>query len=175
MSNIVILSNFDISHEEEILGDGSCVYRDIVVAREEEVITEFCESDNNADIPRKTIDARLQCDLLRPPPPTFNIGQQCSLLKTSVSQRWGVQQFRNDPRAIQYYTGFDDYDHFLFFLGILWPAANELYYKTSLLSTEDHLFLTLIKLRQAKEDLELSLLFKVSESTYGFSHCNDVD
>nr|XP_022298373.1 uncharacterized protein LOC111107454 [Crassostrea virginica] len=48
---------------------------------------------------------------------------------------------------------------------VVGPAAFDLNYKCSLLSPQDQLFLTLIKLRQAAEDVELSMLFQVSEST----------
>ncbi|XP_062567656.1 uncharacterized protein LOC134229890 [Saccostrea cucullata] len=47
----------------------------------------------------------------------------------------------------------------------LGPAAFDLNYKCALLSPQDQFFLTLIKLRQAKEDVELAMLFKVCEST----------
>jgi hypothetical protein len=41
----------------------------------------------------------------------------------------------------------------------------DLEYKCSLLDPKDQLFMTLMKLRQANDDIELAMLFKVSEST----------
>ena len=72
---------------------------------------------------------------------------------------------KNNSRMISFYTGFNNYDHFMLLFNILEPAAFDLNYKCSLLSPQDQLFLTLIKLRQAAEDVELSMLFQVSEST----------
>lgn len=48
---------------------------------------------------------------------------------------------------------------------ILGPAAFDLNYKCGLFSPQDQLFLTLIKLRQAKDDVGLVMLFQVCEST----------
>ncbi|XP_062585854.1 uncharacterized protein LOC134247520 [Saccostrea cucullata] len=48
---------------------------------------------------------------------------------------------------------------------ILGPAAHDLNLKSNFLSPQDQLFLVMMKLRQAKEDIELSYLFQVSEST----------
>ena len=72
---------------------------------------------------------------------------------------------KNNSRMISYYTGFNNYDHLMLLFNILGPAAFDLNYKCSLLSPQDQLFLTLIKLRQVKEDIELSMLFHVSSST----------
>ena len=67
-----------------------------------------------------------------------------------VSNATSLEQFRENPRAIHYYTGFDDYEHVMFIFHILEPAAYELKYRSHALSPEDHLFLTLVKLRQNK-------------------------
>lgn len=81
------------------------------------------------------------------------------------SVKYSIDNFRVDDRAILYYTGFDDFDHYMMFFYCLGPAAFELKYQCSLLHPKDQLFMTLMKLRQAKDDVELALLFKVSEST----------
>ena len=47
----------------------------------------------------------------------------------------------------------------------LGPRVYELDYSCTMLDPKDQLFLTLMKLRQAKEDFELSLFFQVSMST----------
>lgn len=94
---------------------------------------------------------------------TTDQGVQCSL--PSNQNRFSVDNFENNPKAMSYYTGFYDYQYFMFFFNILDPAAFDLNYKCSLLSPHDQLFLTLMKLRQSKDDVELSLLFNVSETT----------
>ncbi|XP_013391522.1 uncharacterized protein LOC106159689 [Lingula anatina] len=91
-------------------------------------------------------------------------GVQCSIL-TDAGSKYSVQQFVDNPDAIMYYTGFENYEHFTFFLKVLGPAAYSLNYESKSLSVEDHLFLTLIKLRLAKDDKDLGFLFKVSSST----------
>ena len=86
---------------------------------------------------------------------------QCSLLSDNCA--FSVKQFASNAHAIKYFTGFDDYDHFMFFFSVLGPASTDLNYKCSTMTTEDHLFMTLMKLRLAKDDTELGILFKVSE------------
>jgi hypothetical protein len=85
---------------------------------------------------------------------------QCSLLG-----RFSIEIFRTNPKAINYYTGFSDYEHFHFFFQCLGPAALDLKNQSTIIPPMDQLFLTLVKLRQAKEDYELSLLFEISETT----------
>ena len=76
-----------------------------------------------------------------------------------------VESFMLDDKIMNYYTGFSDYSHFMMFFNCLGLCAYELEFKCSLLHPKDQLFMTLMKLRQNKEDIELALLFKVSEST----------
>lgn len=87
-------------------------------------------------------------------------GVQCTLLGT-----FSIDNLINDPKRVHYYTSFQDYNHFMLFYHCLGPAVHELNYQCQSLSPKDQLFLTLIKLRQAKEDLELSFFFSISEST----------
>ncbi|XP_046543594.1 uncharacterized protein LOC124253791 [Haliotis rubra] len=85
---------------------------------------------------------------------------QCNLLG-----KYSIDMYINNSKAVHYYTGFQNYDHFMYFFHSLGPAAYELNYQCVSLSPKDQLFLTLMKLRQAKEDVELSLFFNISEST----------
>lgn len=89
-----------------------------------------------------------------------NESVQCTLLG-----RFSIENIRTDPKAINYYTGFSNFDHFLFFFYCLGPAASDLKNQPTIISPLDQLFLTVIKLRQAKEDYELSLMFEISETT----------
>ena len=95
---------------------------------------------------------------------TCDVDIQCEIL-VPVSQKYTIDNFRLDDKTINYYTGFDDFDHYMMFFYCLGPAAYELHYKCTLMDPKDQLFMTLMKLRQAKDDVELALLFKVSEST----------
>ncbi|XP_062575195.1 uncharacterized protein LOC134237110 [Saccostrea cucullata] len=79
--------------------------------------------------------------------------------------KFSIEGMKLDSKMISYYTGLNGYDHFMLIFNILGPAAFDLNYKCALLSPQDQFFLTLIKLRQAKEDVELAMLFKVCEST----------
>ena len=64
-----------------------------------------------------------------------------------------LQQFENNPKAVNYYTGFKDVGHLRFFLDCLGPAAFHLKYKSRDLEPEDELFLCLTKLRQNKGNI----------------------
>ena len=82
---------------------------------------------------------------------------QCDfLLPTSILSNCRIESFSNQPAVIKYYTGFLNFAHFNFFFNCLGPAAFELTYKCTLLGPKDELFLCLMKLRQAKDDEELS-------------------
>lgn len=50
-----------------------------------------------------------------------NESVQCTLLG-----RFSIENIRTDPKAINYYTGFSNYDHFQFFFYCLGPAASDL-------------------------------------------------
>lgn len=93
---------------------------------------------------------------------TNDTGINCDLLKHS---RYSIYNYKLDPDAVAYYTGFPKYDHFMYFFTCLGPAAFDLNYKCSVLDQPDQLFLTLMKLRQSKDDKELAIFFKISEST----------
>jgi len=79
--------------------------------------------------------------------------------------RYSVHNFVNNLSVIKYITGFVDFTHLLLLFYILGPAVNHLNYKCSVLEFVDQLFSTVIKLRQAKDDFELALLFKLSQTT----------
>lgn len=79
--------------------------------------------------------------------------------------RFSVDNFSNDPEAIHFYTGLEDYRKFTMLLDCLGPAAYSLDYYLNMtppLPVRDQLFLTLIKLRQHKGHFELSRMFKLT-------------
>ncbi|XP_056010013.1 uncharacterized protein LOC130051679 [Ostrea edulis] len=81
------------------------------------------------------------------------------------AMKCSIENFKDNADAVSYYTGFSNYDQFMIFYHCLGPCVNELDYKCVTLEPRDQLFLTLMKLRRAKEDFELSLFFQVSVST----------
>lgn len=94
-----------------------------------------------------------------------NISQHDQGIQCELLSKFSVENFHDNPKAIQYYTGFTDFNHFMFFFHCLGPAAFNRNNQFSSLPHIDQLFLTLMKLRQAKDDIELSFFFNISEST----------
>jgi hypothetical protein len=76
-----------------------------------------------------------------------------------------IHRWKENPDAIAFYTGFQSYDHFLYLFQSLGPAAEQLSYRSRVLSTKDELFLCLVKLRLDKEETELAILFQISVAT----------
>ena len=72
-----------------------------------------------------------------------------------------IEKYIENDEAIKYLTGFDNYAHFKLLFNVLGPACFELKYKSDELNAENELFLTLMKLRHAKDDFALSLDFGV--------------
>ncbi|XP_062617077.1 uncharacterized protein LOC134278804 [Saccostrea cucullata] len=95
-------------------------------------------------------------------PVQVNQGVQCEL---KTFGKFSVLNFENDPKMIKYYTGFCDFMQFMFFFNCLGPCVFELFRHTTLMDPKDQLFMVLMKLRQAKEDIELALFFGISESS----------
>ena len=113
-----------------------------------EVTVEYTATDASTTITRDTED------------------QDCQRQVVSKSTaRWSIENFVSDAASVQYYTGFDNYEHFQFLFALLGPAVSNLTYQCSHLSPQDQLFLTLMKLRQAKDNQELALFFKISMSS----------
>jgi hypothetical protein len=78
-----------------------------------------------------------------------------------------IFKIRDDDASIRFFTGFGSYRHFLYVLLCLGPAADHLDYKCLVLDKQNQFYLTMIKLRLSKEDMELSVLFRVSRVTAG--------
>ncbi|XP_061196676.1 uncharacterized protein LOC133204949 [Saccostrea echinata] len=120
-----------------------CVVNEVVVESVQEVNVD-CECYESDE--KKLHDQSIQCDI-------------------GKSNRFSIEKLQSNDKMVKYYTGFENYDHFMMFFQVLGPAAHDLNLKSNLLSPQDQFFLVMIKLRQAKEDIELSYLFQVSEST----------
>lgn len=95
---------------------------------------------------------------------TVNAAVSCTLL-SDQSTRWSISRFEHNDKAVHFYTGFDNYNHFMLVFHLLGKAAYELDYKCSLIPPVDQFFLAMMKLRLNKTDLELSFMFNVSTST----------
>jgi len=92
-------------------------------------------------------------------PATQEQGIQCSLPHQGILH---VDSFSENDRIILYYTGFKNYEQFMLLYSILGPCVSHLPVNCHL-KPQDQLFMTLIKLRTAKDDFELSILFDISE------------
>ena len=128
----------DISED---LAVGDCAVNEVVVECVEEVSVD-CDVDDISE----QCDQSVQCDI-------------------DIGNKWSIDNLQTNPKMVKYYTGFESYDHFMMFFQILGAAAHDLNVKCNLLPPQDQLFLVMMKLRQAKEDVELSFMFRVSEST----------
>ena len=84
---------------------------------------------------------------------------QCNLSNRCV---FTIDKFIDNDRIILYYTGFKTFEQFMLLFNVLGPCTNKLPVKTHLKPT-DQLFMTLMKLRQASDDFEISLLFDLTE------------
>ena len=71
----------------------------------------------------------------------------------------------NDDKMMAYYSGFCSYSHFLFLCHFLCPEVYHLDYKCKSLPVENQLFLTLVKLRKAKDNIEIGFLFGIGRNT----------
>ncbi len=57
-----------------------------------------------------------------------HVGTQCDINVMETFLRSRIQDLKDKPNAIKYYTGFLDYEHFQFFFHCLGPAATNLNY-----------------------------------------------
>jgi hypothetical protein len=91
-------------------------------------------------------------------PTSSNKSTQCS----KSNRMFSILDFVHKPKTVSYYTSFETLAHFMFFFNILGPATYHLGV-TDILSPEDQLLLTLIKIRQAKDDFELHIFFDIAQ------------
>ncbi|XP_040573760.1 uncharacterized protein [Lepeophtheirus salmonis] len=91
--------------------------------------------------------------------------QYTSTNENIIRPLFSIGNFVNDPSAIVYYTGLSDYNHFKDLFFCLGPAVNHLCYKIESLTRQDELFLTLMKLRQNKDDIELGIIFHIHRTS----------
>ncbi len=101
---------------------------------------------------------------------------ECPCLKSSQTQtsdgvpiemlRISIDHFIHDPEGVKLYTGIEDFSTFMDVLASLGPAAyhlNYLYGNPSI-DVKDQLFLALMKCRMYKTNVELSRMFRISDT-----------
>ena len=93
-------------------------------------------------------------------PKAENVGVQVNMPSIGCLR---LNQFENNPTAINYYTGFKDIGHLRFFFDCLGPAAFSLNYKSRKLIEEDELFLCLMKLRLNKGKVFKNLVYSKTD------------
>lgn len=93
---------------------------------------------------------------------TKTVGTETLKYVPRLRCKMSIEMFSTDEVALLFYTGFQNSSHFNFFFSCLEPAIYRLNYKSMSLSRKDELFLTLIKLRCGKPDIELSIMFGIS-------------
>lgn len=88
-------------------------------------------------------------------------------IQTLKSPAFSIYNFENDPAAIHFYTGLENYLKFFFVLNTLGPAAfclNYVYHAVENISVPDQFFMVLMKLRRHTTNFELSRMFGIAES-----------
>ncbi len=78
----------------------------------------------------------------------------------------GATDYKFDARAFHYYTGLENYNHFRFILTTFGNTVDDMVYYSGhvpLMTIENQFFLTLIKLRLARTNYEVSLMFHCGE------------
>ncbi len=125
----------------------------------------YCEVAD--DFSNTTKDDSVQTDNIPSDAPTLKeIGTQ-----SVKGQKYSIEDFRNDPKGMQYYTGLESFIAFFTVLASLGPAAHMLNYWNNVkpsISVPDQFLLILWKLRRYTPNFELARAFNIPESdVYG--------
>lgn len=126
------------------------------VISEIEVQTTITIEEENCPDPVVTVDVMEEKE---------DCGTQCNM--NLLSSRWSFETLQHQAKLVQYYTAFENNEQYDFFFACLGPAAYELKKFSSLPGPKDQLLLTLMKLRQNKDDLELGFFFNIGITTVG--------
>ena len=98
---------------------------------------------------------------------TVSVGTETLSIIPKIRSNFCIEMFENEPETLLHYTGFKDFEHFCFVFSCLEPAVYRLDYKSAKLSRKNEFLLTMIKLRCAKPDVELSFLFGIGKKVVG--------
>ena len=112
-----------------------------------------------------------------PAPKCRDVGIQCDRLQsmcasstpvmTTCTPGYRIEYFMNKQGDLEYLTGCHDYNHFMLLFSVLGPSVHHLKYRSTTLSPENELFLTLMKLRLAKDDMQLHIDFGMDRCVVG--------
>ena len=94
-------------------------------------------------------------------PAAANESTQCNFVPHFLLTIEGMER---NAEAIKYYTDFDDYAHFMLMFSILGPNTQCIGLNDCGLTAVNQFLLTMIILRQGKDDYELSFLIGVSKA-----------
>ena len=92
--------------------------------------------------------------------------EQSTQTETIATSILDIAKLKYDNKAIQAYTGLEEYRKFVFVLATLRSAVYELNYRwrqTDILSIENQFLITFIKLLKYYSHKQLSILFQISE------------
>ena len=111
--------------------------QDIVVANVVDIVDSNVESSSDVGVQT----------LPRPTPVDSGTQTVDSLMVEPVKAGTTIREFRNEPVAVQFYTGLENYELFCNVLASLGPSAFEqnYLYGNPTLTVEDQLFITLMK------------------------------
>ena len=92
--------------------------------------------------------------------------------QTKFKENFGIHKWKSNDKAIEYFTGFRDYQHFRFVFNLLGESVTSLQYVSrnydmNVLDAENAFFLTLYKLRRGTPDVELGFHFGISDRMVG--------
>lgn len=129
--------------------DDNIIFPDIEV-EEQELKVSTSVSESLAVKPKEAVQQEKQFK---------DCATQCVLLTDDVKTKITIESLKEQPEMVNYYTGFSNYAHFMLFFNVLGDCVHHLHVPDCFLHPKDQLLLTLMKLRQAKDDLELAFLF----------------
>ena len=92
--------------------------------------------------------------------------------QASFKKDMGIHKWKSNAKAIEYFTGFRDYEHFRFVFNLLGESVSSLNYGSrrsdlNVIDAENAFFLTLYKLRRGTPDAELGFHFGMSDRQVG--------
>ena len=159
----------DVQNEAHVQNDATEVPPEIVFDETEQAKANDVVEDVEPDLDNIAIDETIEVE---EPAVENTFGIQTSHAETQTQgnviaevSKFGVELFKDNPHAIEYYTGFTNLSHFYYFFSCLGPAALDLNYQCQRLTRHNELFLTLMKLRRDKDDEELAILFHLGKKT----------
>ncbi len=127
-----------------------------------------CDIEIGADVELECSSSHAQADLSHAENSAPEVKETVTLgTQSHPVQKYTIEDFRKDPKGLQYYTGLDNYIAFFDVLASLGPASYKLNYWNNInpsISVPDQFFLTIWKCRRRTPNFELARAFSISES-----------